>query len=74
MSQKLHITLDENATARYLEWMSKKTKAEVDEDCEPSGVTISINIGPAHYGSDAYTYVSEELIDFGDATVDLIEG
>jgi len=31
MPQKLQITLDENATARYFEWTAQKIKAEVDD-------------------------------------------
>ncbi|WP_417689348.1 hypothetical protein [Pseudidiomarina sp.] len=44
MSQRLQITLSEEATARYLELASAKTEAEVDADVEPSGASIQVDI------------------------------
>jgi len=51
MGKKLVITLDEAATAKYLELAVKKTEAEVNADCEPSGCRLIINIAPGHYDS-----------------------
>lgn len=68
MKQKLIITLDEEATEKYLEIARRKTTAEVDEDCVPSGVDISISIGPVPFGSSAYMG-SEEI---GEVTTELV--
>ena len=43
---KLTITLDEQATAKYLAVASMRTAGEVNSDCEPSGPTIYVDISP----------------------------
>jgi len=73
MKQKLVIELSEIATENYLKWARDKVTAHVDADVEPCGVTISISIGPTHYGSDAYVHDGDDFIDFGEAKVNLVE-
>ena len=71
--QRLQITLDADATEKYLAWASEQGAAEVDADCEPSGVTINISVSPnIMYASEAYSYTKNELHDFGEAKVELI--
>lgn len=72
MAKKLVITLDEAVTEKYLELAGEKTKAEVDADCCPSGVSLKIDIsGP--WGSSASFMAGNQYIEIGDVTVDLIE-
>lgn len=73
MKKRLVIELSEEATENYLKWSAAKVEAEVDEDCEPSGSIISICIGPAHYGSEAFGYTGQRLVEFGDAEAKLID-
>lgn len=68
MSQKLVITLDEATTIKYLELAQKRTKAELNADCEPSGSSLRIDISPDPYDS----YVSCENDEIGVAAVQLI--
>ena len=69
MGRKLVIILDEATTENYLELASKKTEAEVNADCEPSGMSLRIDIAPAPYES-AVSIGSDEigiaLVDFRD--------
>ena len=69
MPPKLVITLDEETTEQYLDLAGKQTKAEVDADCEPSGVSISIHIAPDPYDSAAFMGHKE----LGEAKVELVE-
>ena len=71
MLKKLQITLTEEATKKYLEYASGITAAHVEEDCEPCGVSIRIDIGPVPFGSTAYTDGSGP-VELGDADVDFI--
>ena len=67
LGKKLVITLDEQTTQKYLELANKRTVAELEADCEPSGVNLTIEIG-----SDAYPhYVYLDGKDIGEASVDL---
>ena len=50
MKNKLTITLDEETTEKYLYFSAKKTEAEVNEDCMPSGPSLLIEISPV-FGS-----------------------
>ncbi|MBE9549444.1 MAG: hypothetical protein IMF09_08585 [Proteobacteria bacterium] len=71
MSERLQITLTEDATRKYLEWAGAKSEAEVNADCEPSGCSIIIEIsGP--YGCGALANDGDNLLEFGDADVELI--
>ena len=69
MGSRLVITLDEEATKNYLARAREITEAHVNADCEPSGVTLRVEIGPTPYG----TSVSMGNVDLGEATVELID-
>ncbi len=71
MSKKLQITLDEEATKKYLEWASGKLEAEVDADMEPCGCSIIVEIG-GPYPSSAGCKVNGKYFEFGEADVDLV--
>ena len=69
MSKKLVITLDESTTRNYLKLAREKTEAELNEDCEPSGSSLTIDIG-----SSCYDYcVRCEKNEIGVASVDLVD-
>jgi len=55
MSEKKNLSIEfsEEVTQKYLEITGKKTEAEVNADCMPSGVTISIDVG-GPFGSVAF--------------------
>lgn len=72
MKKRLVITLSEEATERWLELASARTKAEVDEDCEPSGSSLLVDIGP-YYSSCSY-HGSGDYIELGEVDVGLVEG
>ena len=71
MSKKLQITLDEEATKKYLEWVTALNQAHADEDLEWCGCNIRIELG-GPYGSSAYS-LGEKSLEFGDVDVDLVE-
>ena len=70
MSKRLQITLDEEATKKYMAWATKRAEAEGEADMEPCGRTIVIEIGPSWMGSSAFDGGGQ--IEFGDADVELI--
>jgi hypothetical protein len=70
MPKKLQITLNEEATKKYMDWASGVVSAHVEEDMEPCGVSITIEIGNAMFGSTAYANTSRGLIELGDAEID----
>ena len=70
MSKKLQITLDEEATKNYLEWVTAQNQAHADEDLEWCGCSIRIELG-GPYGAAAYSFGGEPL-EFGEADVELI--
>ena len=72
MPKKLQITLDEATTKKYLEWASGIATAHLEEDMEPCGVSITIEIGNGVFPSTAYANVGGGLEELGDADVDLI--
>ncbi len=72
LAKKLVITLDGTGTEKYLELAMQKTKAEVEADCCPAGVSLKIDIG-GPWGSSASFMAGNQIIDLGDATVDLVE-
>lgn len=45
MAERLVLTLDDEATKKYLELASKATEDEVNAGCEPSGVCLNIVLG-----------------------------
>ena len=72
MTKKLQITLDEEATKNYLEWVTALNQAHADEDLEWCGCNIRIELG-GPYGSSAYSLDGEKPLEFGDVEVDLVE-
>ena len=71
MAQRLHIILSEQATQRYLELARAKTEGEINEDCEPSGASIQIDIW--HLENAVSMEVGSDWIDIGEADVDLVD-
>ncbi|MCK5881372.1 MAG: hypothetical protein KAG18_05800 [Sinobacterium sp.] len=70
---KLVIELSVEATEKYLAWASALIEAEVNADCVPSGVTISISIpAMSFYESEVYADTSEGIVEFGEASVNLV--
>jgi hypothetical protein len=70
MSKKLQITLDEEATKKYMEWATRRAEAEGSADMEPCGRTIMIEIGTSWMGSSAFDGGGQ--IEFGDCDVELV--
>jgi hypothetical protein len=69
---RLSITLDEAATARYLELASRWSEGEVNEDCEPTGPTVFVDISPV-FESEAYMTDGKTSIELGTASVRLLK-
>ena len=67
MNKKLVLTLDEATTKKYLELASKQTEALVDEDCEPSDVSVTIDIS-ANQTYDNTVFFGR--VEIGIATID----
>lgn len=72
MSQRLQITLSAEATARYLSIAGARTSAEVNADCEPSGTSVTVDIG-AFYSSVMVEQSPTIWVDLGEADVDLVD-
>lgn len=70
MAQRLHIILSEQATLRYLELARAKTEGEINEDCEPSGATIQLDIWLLE--NAVWLQDCNSLINIGEANVDLV--
>lgn len=62
--EKMIIELSEEQTEKYFEIAKQKTTAEVNENCIPSGVSITIHISPP-FGD--YAEVNDQ--DIGDVIV-----
>jgi hypothetical protein len=73
MSQKLIIELSQEATEKYLACARGRAEAEVNNDCEPSGYTIRVDIAPGPFDSCVYAEQNGEFIEFGEAKINLIE-
>jgi len=69
MGKKLVITLDEPATSKYLELVAKQTEAELNEDCEPSGATLIIDIEPSIVYDSSVSFGDHEI---GIVSIDLV--
>jgi len=67
--QCLVITLDEDTTKKYLELAGKAAQGEVNEDCMPTGSTITIDIAPGSFDSGV-SFGDREI---GLASVDLVD-
>jgi hypothetical protein len=73
MSQKLIIELSQEATVKYLAYAREITEAEVNNDCEPSGCTIRVDIALGPFDSCVYAQQTGEFIEFGEAKINLID-
>ena len=71
MSKKLRITLNEEATKKYLKWASGRLEGEWDEGCELSSCMINIEISSL-WGSTASGQNAKESIEFGDVDIDWV--
>lgn len=71
MSQRLQITLSEEATKQYLKLASERTEAEVSQDCEPSGARISVDIWML-MNSVSFEFDNNTRIDIGECEVELV--
>jgi hypothetical protein len=66
--QKIIIELSTEQTEKYFKIAQNKTEAEVNADCEPSGVSIRIDVaGP--YG----VFASVEGNDLGDVAFNIVD-
>lgn len=70
VKQKLVISLDEATTARYLAEASRKTEAEVNADCMPSGARIQIEVCPP-FGNSLSMLIGNEWVEIGEVDVEL---
>lgn len=70
MSEKLIITLDEDVTRKYLAGAAKRTQAEINADCLPSGCSLRIDIFPP-FGNSLYMQVNGKWEEMGEVVVDL---
>jgi hypothetical protein len=68
--QKLFISLDEATTARYLAEASRKTEAELDADCIPSGAQLRIDVCPP-FGNSLFMFIGEEWVEIGEVDIEL---
>lgn len=68
--QKLFISLDEATTARYLVEASKKTEAEINADCMPSGAQLRIDICPP-LGNSLFMLIGNEWVEIGEVDIKL---
>jgi hypothetical protein len=70
--RRLQITLTEEATRRYLELISPRTKAEVNEDMEPSSPCFRIDMDML--GDQVYLEIGNEWVDVGEAESQFVGG
>ena len=63
------IELSAEQTEKYFAIVSQQTTAEINEDCLPSGATITINIAPP-FGN----YVEVNSQDIGEVLVEFVDG
>ena len=71
MKRKLIITLDEETTAMWFEMALRKTTAEVDADCLPSGSTLQIEICPP-FGNTVFIGDGKDRVEIGEAEIEII--
>jgi len=70
MSSKFVIELDEQTTKKYLELAAKRSESEIESDCEPSGSTLMVEIGPEQFGPNTVWLDGDEI---GQASVGITE-
>lgn len=72
MKQQLVITLDEATTARYPAEAAKRTQAEVDAECMPSGASLQIDLCPPSYLLYPVSMeIGSRWVEIGEADLDL---
>ena len=70
--QQLVITLDEATSVRYLAEAAKRTQAEVDADCMPSGASLRIDLCPPSYLLYPVSMeIGSQWVEIGEADVEL---
>lgn len=69
--QRLQITLSAQATQRYLELVSKRAEADVNEAIEPSFPCFRIDM--EMLGDQVYLEIGNEWVDVGEAESELID-
>ena len=70
MKNKLTITLDEETTERYLYFSAKKTEAELNEGCMPSGPSLLIQISPP-FENTVSIAIGADWEELGEVSVEL---
>jgi hypothetical protein len=70
VKKRFVITLDEAVTARYLAEAARKTQAEVDTDCIPSGASLRIDLSPP-FGDFLSMLIGNEWVQIGEVGVEL---
>lgn len=74
MSQPRHamrIQLDPDQTQRLMDWAGKRTAAEVEEACEPSGYTLEVHFWAL--GPQAEAVAGVNRLDLGDVSFELVD-
>ncbi|MBM9514954.1 hypothetical protein [Desulfogranum marinum] len=66
-TKRMVISFSAEQTEKYFNIMTKQTAAEIEEDCVPSGATITVKIMPP-FGE----YADINNIDIGEVSVDFI--
>lgn len=70
MSKKLVLTLNEATTRKYLELARKQTEDLVDEGCEPSGVTLTIQVAASQFCETMVFFGKHEI---GEASLNWVD-
>jgi len=68
--KELVIKLSGDTLEKYMDYASNRLKAEIDADCEPSGVTLMVNVDPIYSTVDIK--INNQLIELGEIDVDLV--
>jgi hypothetical protein len=68
--QRLVISLDEATTLRYLAEAARKTQAEVNVGCMPSGASLQIDVCPP-FGNSLSMLIGKDWVEIGEVDVEL---
>ena len=66
---KLVITLDDATTEKYLALAGARVEADTNADCEPSGITLTVNIESTVFPSTIWL----GSVELGEVEVALVE-
>ena len=72
VERELHIRLSREQTRRLHEWAAKRTAAEVQASCEPSGFYLEIGVAGG-YPSTIEAIAGSVRLDLGEVDVTLID-